>query len=313
MLPREVLAKYLDLTERIGDGLNTPIGRYLNYLAREDKVVTKGDIAPVVARNLRNSRPYLVAENMYPTIYARAEAMSGLTAIGVDIIPPRPCGFAVLERPIQYTELRGRRQFIHALCWGPASDQNSNIGQIVTTFNDVERQADEIAAYILDRTDTLMGCWHGISSYWLARGQRIGPAWIDPSLGEIEKVTAEGDSAYPTLNVRRHILALWELLDETLSTHTVERPQRQLARRLARAKLSTEITVITLRREARPVQNPGTGTPLDHRVWVEQFPRRQWVGSGADRRQEIRLVRGHYRGPEDAPVVDRPKVNRLSR
>lgn len=315
MLPRDVLRQHLDLVERLGDGVSTSIGRYLNYLAREDKIVTKGDVAPVIARNLHNARATLVTENMNPTIYVRAQYMDDLTAIGVDIAPARPCGFVVLERPLRYTELRGRVQLIHALCWGPAADQNGNMGHIVTTFNDVDREPDEIASLALADTRLVMGRWHGISSYWLARGLRIGPAWVEPSPEDIAKTAADGDSAYPTLNVRRHVLALWELLNETLPgvEHTVEHGDRPVSRRLGRLGMSTEVSVITLRREARPVLRPGTGTPLDHRVWVDQFPRRQWVGSGADRRQEWRNVRGHWRGPEDAPIEDRPKVNRLSR
>ena len=159
----------------------------------------------------------------------------------------------------------------------------------------------------------LMGRWNGIGTYWVPRGLRIGPPILQPSQEDVERVARDGDRAYPARNVVRAYVALWGLLDETISTHTSGHLDRPVMRLAARRKLPTEVTVITLRREAHPVQHPGTGRPLEERIWVEGFRRRYWCGSGADRHQEWRNINGHWRGPEDAPVSNRPKVNRLSR
>lgn len=312
MRSRDVLTQHLDLIEMLGDGVGTPLARYLNSVALADKLVTKGEIAPVVARNLRRARAYQIVEPMTAVINARAEAMHELDRVGDDHRPPRPAAFVVFETPIEYTELRGRMQIVHALCWGQAADQRGNPGYVVTTFNDLDRKPDEIAEMTPDFREHF-GRWHGISTYWLARSMRIGPEWISPTEETALRIVSEGDTAYPVRSIMRAVLALWDLLDETISTHTAGRVDRAAHRLLKRHKLPSEVTVITLRREAQPVLRPGTGTPLDHRVWVEQFSRLQWVGSGANRRQERRNVRGHWRGPEDAPVEDRPKVNRLSR
>jgi hypothetical protein len=184
----------------------------------------------------------------------------------------------------------------------------------LTTFNDLYREPDEVAQE-RDSPELrrLMGRWHGIGTYWLPHGLRVGPSMIPPSPEQEKKMTDLGLTAHAGLNSGSMIMALWGLLDETISTHTSERSDRQIMRLAARRKLPTEVTVITLRRESQPVQHPGSGRPLEERIWVDGFRRRYWCGSGADRRQEWRNINGHWRGPEDAPVSNRPKVNRLSR
>lgn len=314
--PRDVLAQYLDLIEMLGDGTSTPLARYLDRVAEMDQVVAeRGSIAPTLARNLRNARPYWVTEHMTPPIELRAADMSEITQVGdPDHIPPHRCGFAVFEDPIRYNELRGRETITHALVWGPSADQHGEPGTLVQTFNDLYREPDEISSLLASESRSVIGRWHGISAYWLPNGMRIGPSQIAPTEEDLRRVAEDGGTgAFLTRNMGRVFLALWGMLSETLSVHTTEGAPRSLARRLSRARLSTEITVITLRRAAPPVVNPGSGTPLDHRVWVDDFRRRQWVGTGAEKRQEWRNVRGHWRGPENAPIVDRPKVNRLAR
>lgn len=314
MRPRDVLAQQLDLVDILGSG-DTPVCRYLDGLARQDKVISQvSSVAPTIARNVGNARAYLVTEQMTDLVLARVDAMPELTKVGEDYLPPRQCGFVVLEKPIEFRELRGRRTIIHSLTWGPAQDQDGDTGWLLTTFNDLYREPDEIAAET-DRPELrrLMGRWHGIGTYWLPLGLRVGPSPIPPTPEQEQRMTALGITATAGLNMGCMILALWGLLDETISTHTSGRVDRPVLRLASRRKLPTEVTVITLRREAQPVQHPGTGTPLDERIWVDPFRRRYWCGSGPDRRQEWRNINGHWRGPEDAPVSNRPKVNRLSR
>jgi hypothetical protein len=314
MRPRDVLAQQLELSEYLGAG-DTPTCRYLDGLARQDKVISQvSHVAPTIARNLANARAYLVTEQMTPLVLARVEAMHELTKVGVDYLPPRQCGFVTFEMPIEFLELRGRRTIIHTLAWGPAVDQGGDTGWLLTTFNDVYRQPDEVAQDT-DRPELrrLMGRWHGIGTYWLPHGLRVGPPMIPPTPEQEQKMAGLGLTAHAGLNNGSMILALWGLLDETISTHTSGQLDRPILRMAARRKLPGEVTVIELRREAHPVVNPGSGKPLEERIWVDGFRRRYWCGSGPDRRQEWRNINGHWRGPEDGPVSNRPKVNRLSR
>lgn len=319
--PRDALTQHLDLIETLGEG-DTLLGRYLDNVAQADHAVRRGGrVAPAVARNLTDARAYLITEPMLPLIDHRATEMSEVTQIGDDIPPPRPRGFAVLEAPFRYTEVRGHPELVHALCWGPAADQDGHTGWLIQTLNDMAREPDYFAISSMKEADNpqfryLFGRWHGISAYWFPRRARVGAATICPTEDDIARISAEGEVAQSMRNMNRVILALWELLNETIpgATHTVERGDRALSRRLARRKLATEVTVITLRRETQPVQHSGTGTSPDHRTWVEGFPRRYWVGSGADRHQEWRNVRGHWWPSDEAlPILDRPKVNRLVR
>lgn len=314
MRPRDVLAQQLDLAQILGDG-DTPACRYLDCLARQDKVISEvSHVSPTIARNVANARAYLVTEQMTPIVLARVEAMHELTKVGEDYLPPKQCGFVVLETPIEFRELRGRRTIIHTLTWGPAQAQDGETGWLLTTFNDLYREPDEVAKET-DREELrrLLGRWHGIGTYWLPHGLRVGPSMIPPTPEQQQRMAALGITPAAGLNMGCMILALWGLLDETISTHTSGRSDRQIMRLASRRKLPTEVTVITLRREAQPVQHPGSGKPLEERIWVDGFRRRYWCGSGADRRREWRNIDGHWRGPEDAPVSNRPKVNRLSR
>jgi hypothetical protein len=314
MRPRDVLVQHLDLTEILGNG-NTALGKYFDSLATLDKVITQGSsVAPFIAQNLKNSRAYLIAAQMTAPINTLAGTMHDQSTIGEDYVPPRPCGFAVLEEPITYTELRGRNQIVHAVSWGPIADQQGNSGWLMVSYNDMQRHPDDIAVLVDDTViRRLLGRWHGIGVYFVSRGMRVGPKVLQPSEDQIMEVAADGDTAYPSLNPCRVFAALWGLLNDTITTHTTEGADRAVSRLAARHQLPTEITVITLRREAHSVQNPGSGSPLMERIWVDGFRRRYWCGSGTDRHQEWRNIGGHWRGPEDASVVDRPKVNTLVR
>lgn len=315
MRPRDVLAQHLDLADILGNG-NTPACRYLDGLARQDKVISQvSSVAPTIARNVGNARAYLVTEQMTDLVLARVEAMHELTRVGEDYRPSRQCGFVVLEKPIEFRELRGRRTIIHSLTWGPAQDRGGETGWLLTTFNDLYREPDEVAVET-DRPELrrLLGRWHGIGTYWLPNGLRVGPSTIPPSPEQEQRMTDEGLTAHGGLNMGCMVLALWGLLDETISTHTHERSDRAIMRLAARRKLPTEVTVITLRREAQPVQHPGTGTSPSYRQWIEGVRRRYWVGSGPDRHQEWRNTRGFWwPNNPDLPIKHKPKVNRLSR
>lgn len=315
--PRDVLAQHLDLIEMLGDGIHTPLAGYLDEVARMDRVVAKGgQVAQVITRNAINARAYWVTAHMTAPIVARADVMRDITPVEDENLPPTPCGFAVFEEPLRFTELRGRTQIVHVITWGPGADQRGDYGWLVQTFNDMFREPDHIAAMIDKKllSSRALGRWHGISTYWLPRGMRIGPALIEPSEEDLRRVAEDGHSAFMTRNIRRDILALWGMLNETLSVHTVEHADRAMGRRMARRKLPSAVTVITLRRKAPPVLHPGTGTSPTHRVWIPGVRRRYWVGSGPERRQEWRTTRGFWwPGDERLPIRDKPKVNRLAR
>lgn len=315
MRPLDVLAQHLDLVETLGDGRTTRLAEYLDKVAELDHVVKPGGrVAPMIARNVREARPYWIAAHMTAPIDLRAVDMPDLTRLDDETAPPRKWGFAVFEEPIRFAELRGREIIVHIITWGPAAGPDNHPGYLVQTFNDLRREPDEIAALMNPQTRGFLGRWHGISTYWMPNGLRIGPNTIEPTEEDRRRVAADGASAFITRNTGRIILALWQMLGETLSDHSIERAPRAQARRMARAELPTEVTVITLRRKTPPVQNPGTGWSPGHRTWVDDYRKRVWVGSGADRRQEWRTITGHW-WPKDPglPIRDKPKVNRLVR
>jgi hypothetical protein len=91
--------------------------------------------------------------------------------------------------------------------------------------------------------------------------------------------------------------------------------ERHARRRAARTGLVSsrvdDISVVNVRQHAgahKPVQNPGTGHKLDHRVTVSEHWRNQAYGPGRKLRKRI-LIAEHPRGPEGTPVINKPRVH----
>jgi hypothetical protein len=313
--PRDALAQHLDIVEIIGTG-DSDMGYYLDQLSALGKVIEKGSrVGQVVAQHLAHSRTYLISAPMTEKINNRATTMPESMIVDENHAPPQPFGFVVLEEPIVYTDLRGKMQIVHTLSWGSSLNQKGQSGWLAMSFNDIWRQPDDISQRFAhdEVLRQKLGRWHGISAYWLLRGKQIGPELLHPTADEQAYVAKDGDNAYPVRNPIRTLVALWDLLAETVSVHTTEHCDRAITRRAARKNLPTDITVITLRRQSQAVKNPGSGTPLDKRIWVAGHRRRYWCGSGPDRHQEWRNISGHWKGPEEASVTNRPKVNVLVR
>jgi hypothetical protein len=196
---------------------------------------------------------------------------------------------------------------------------------LVVAWNDLRRGRDEVGrdqdeelAKTVGPNRERTGGWAPNLMEFLHPDMRPGPARIEVS----DEIRARNEKlGLPvleegTLNQVRMIMALWGLMNETISRGEAveERPvKRQDRRQAERLRLQPAVTVMTLRREADPVLSPGSGSPLEYRVPVEGHTRRYWCGTGADRHVELRTIGSHWRGPKDAPVRVRPKISRLAR
>lgn len=145
----------------------------------------------------------------------------------------------------------------------------------------------------------------------------IGPTWVknfnDAEFIRNQGYVANKDGAF---NLGRLIVATWDLLRQTVPASELPDEERHVARsarrRAEREGLSSDVSVIVLRREKRPVIEPGTGTKLDHQVTVSGHYRDQPYGPGRKLVKRI-WIKGHKRGPEGTPVIDKPKVYDLRR
>lgn len=112
---------------------------------------------------------------------------------------------------------------------------------------------------------------------------------------------------------RKLLAALWTLTaQEGVADRRLAPIDRQMRRRTQRAGLharAAQVTIYTLRRHHRPTEGDEMreGRRLTHRHYVRGFWRNQPCGQGRAERR-LTFVRPHIRGPEGAPLVDKPRV-----
>lgn len=339
---REVLQLHLDLRSR----LENPDGMLAKYLAafissQYGNERSGLSMATTVSRHLQYARTYLVEPDLSALAMRRADDVDhmAITAQFGQFEPPFAMGFCCFTHPLETIELRGRTQRSVALTWGPAEARYSGTtrsGKLVVLWTNAHRAIDDI------HREAMAGTLKGLvgaardeepmqpSEYVELMGQvggwapavvdfipadaRLGNPRIEVPLEKRQIAAIEGWewAREGTSNYARIICALFELMDETLAGAHVEKalPDRATQRRAARAKINTDITVIKLRRQAQPVQEPGSGTPLAWRVPVNGHHRT--YHRGTDREFKI-WIRGHWRGDPEAPVRANRKLYHLSR
>jgi hypothetical protein len=327
--PAEILRWQIDLSARLGDPRDR-VAQAMDFIMTERNDGKRAELAANVAAHIRHGRAYLVTADMLSVLQSRFESerwLPGTTHCPRDIAPPRPSGFIVFEEPIAFRELRGRVQLIHVLTWGPTEARLGNgrlmPGWAMGMFNDIARRPDDVAKEMIAEGEQLTR-WQPIGGLWLARDERIGRPYRTLSDEERADYVAAHPGGpeiqtYDHPNLPRYLVALWQLFAETIETRGVtraetQRPDRPGWRAAKRAQIDTDITVITLRHESKPVEHPGTGTPLGWRVPVTEHHRTYWV-KDADGvlRPEKRKIGLHWRGPEDAPERVTRKLERLAR
>lgn len=111
----------------------------------------------------------------------------------------------------------------------------------------------------------------------------------------------------------KFLLTVWRLMQQTLSEVVRDESADKSTRRYAQRAgiIDTTVQVIQLRRRK---SNPtGTGTPLDHRVPVRGHWRRVWCGPAEDRTRRAVYIHPYIKGPADAPLIVRERINALVR
>jgi len=119
------------------------------------------------------------------------------------------------------------------------------------------------------------------------------------------------------LEDRRLLTAIFTLLaEEGLTSRIIQRPDRPTIKRAAREGVTATSNVIVANLRApryEPSEAPAAGTTHhSHRWLVREHLRWQPVGPGRTERR-LTVVRAHTRGPADAPLVMKDKVNRWVR
>ena len=107
------------------------------------------------------------------------------------------------------------------------------------------------------------------------------------------------------------VVAAWLLMDQPITLTEKPPLQRAFTKRAERAGLTSEITVIMLRRPRSQSEGDGTSGRQYHSRWIVQGHWRRIPNP--DQPQRITWVHGYVKGPIDAPLVIRDRVTVLGR
>lgn len=299
------------------------------FASTHKALISTPSCAPMVANGLITARAYRVQENMTSAVLARADALPGDTRYGLDedqIRPPRPAGFAYFCQPLPHL-VRPTRTGIYPdpsiglVTWTAVVDIDDDgepreLAWLSVVWDDVWRNPPEGRnGRGYHGADTLRCQFVPVTAFAVRPGDLLGGAVLPVrQLGE-----AQMRSPLHTVG------ALWQLLGETVpaasgdrveqAREDTDRADRRRARRAGMAD-APEVTTVVLRREHRPVQNPGTGRKPETRVEIDEYEAWRWIGSEkrGDRMRVRRKIRKHWSSRDESlPVRTRTVVSDLRR
>ena len=278
LLPSDVLRRHVELSEAMQDyGLQSLVRYMIEEVAAATDV--SDQFVRVIASHALHSHTYLIKACMNSALINTANTYLTGAETSESDPPPQGCGVAFFEDPLILRELRGRNQLVHALSWGPAmlkdrESAKSTSLTVIVLWSDVRRDVDDVLAESPNAVETCRRLAAGFSPVvyaLLASDQRVGPEVVRASEAKVTRAIARGaDPARICAegpNVLRWTIALWRLLSGTVGAEreSVRHFDRAVRRRAERASLAPAVEVVTLRRTASPVLNPGSGTPLQWR------------------------------------------------
>ena len=316
MRATETLELHADLASRVED-------RRVQSAMREHLILdVVGDRryaeerARLVIGNLtfvaKNCETFFVAEEMTDLV-AHSANMLDASDIADHRLAPTRSGFAYFEKPLAIQDLRGQELLINAILWQPTTG-----GAMVHMWNDQTRTPDAAAKAFVDAMPNevmrAIGRWGyiGISEY--RDDSQIGDPMVEVSEGVVVKYAEVGIEPIPTSNTNRLIHAFWLLLQQKIVMSSLERGDRKLTKRLMRAGLPSDVTVIRLRHVEYP-EGEGDGLVMwKHRWIVRGFWRWQPYKDDAGEWARKRIwIDPYVKGPAGAPLKISKKVNAVVR
>lgn len=216
-----------------------------------------------------------------------------------------PCeqGFVVYDTPIGHSPTTTVPLPIVACSWGPSPYCSPSSGAVWVTF---------WAAVPPRLPGPLM--WHDEALLpWSAPPPELPdePTTIIRQVDDIPGVIANKR----TLPWLRTMIATWLLIQQPTVTEVTEhhapRPDRRRAQRDGRTL--PPVRVVGIHRRVHPDRSAGapSGRHVGVRFPVEGFWRRQPYGPDLALRRR-QWIHDHWRGPHDAPLLVRPKVNHVT-
>lgn len=255
---------------------------------------------------LRFGEVVYVEDDMTELVAAGANEMPDLVTIEeTDLLVPS--GLAVFERPIEITDVREVVVKIRAIGWhkrppgfslvyfAHSDDDDSWDPKFTAIRREMANQGYKIPTLSVIH-------YEGVGMFGEEQNLRHAR---NPNTLEMEEIT-EPWPAVP--------YALWYLMAQFVKRTYFERAPRAVRKRAERAKLPEhEIRVVTLRRLRGERKEPTEGGGIDwqHRWIVHGFWRMQPYPSLGIRRRI--WIADFVKGPEDKPLLVKPRVFRFSR
>lgn len=293
---------------------------------------------------LKMAEAYHVTDDMLELANWAGHMLPDDVALEHDMVPT-DFGFLMFEKGMRLPEVWGRETYCHAIAWRVTNVATAHIdlrkrgyqavnqeitgrGLEITTFVDIRDARDEVTRMILEKVpmESLLDIGHlqvsGVTALQFGDPQpptENTPEWYE----EQEKTAARHPEAVEMLttvpyaeNWLRTVIAIFELMNQTVTDVGHEDADRKTARRMHRMNLPTRVTVIRLRRSAGVRREGESLVEWQHRWVVRGHWRNQPIGPrvpGAERETKRIWIAPYVKGPEDKPFVVSDKVYDLAR
>lgn len=264
---------------------------------------------------------YRVTEDMCSLVEWAASQLDGSDRFSLDMVPTG-CGIVRFDKPLPLKDVRGRTMLIHWAMWGPIGAAGvDTFGRQVPTlgmwfWNDLDAP-DEVATIDFARhgreeTLALCGRWGFVGSEVAVAGQKVGTQMTDISEETAARILAEGDIPSEFTNPLRYMMALWMLLDQTITDVSEEHVRNGSRKQAIRKGIPGRVSVVQLRRIAGARSAGESLVEWSHR-WIVRG-HWKWQPCGEGRKSRVRIwINPYVKGPEDKPLVQTEKVYSLQR
>ena len=247
---------------------------------------------------------------------------------------PTASGFLMFEDALVGREVWGRTTYTHAILWRPMTsryiDYNRGAGIEVFCFNSFHDTRDEVTQKILRdlkergidpiQQVALLGHLSIDHVVSIPYGETQEPViHLPEDYGEgweahRREDWTEGRSPIPdNENWIRTLIALFNLMNQTVTDTREVDVDRKTAKRARRMNLPGRVTIIHLRRTEGSRSDHESDIEWQHRWVVRGHWRNQPYGSGEDKHYERIWIAPFVKGPADAPFKVSDKVYTLDR
>lgn len=277
---------------------------------------------------LAKSSTFIVEDRMNPLVRVSAADLPDEFVVEEHMVPSN-FGFLVWQEPWETTDVTGRLMRTRAVTWRVGqiadADKFEETGEIeraphraviVHEYTDMTDMKDSFNKELYDQYKPRdydeyvrrLGRLHVHHRFIIVLGQPMnkGLANIPATWNDTQIQSAVGPI--------RAMIALWNLMGQKITSTEKAEFQPKTEKRWHRRGIPADVSVINLRRRSLTTKGDHEASKID---WQGQWRvRGHWhpyrVGPG---RQEVswRYVSEYLKGPDDKPLIERPKVYRLTR